>query len=161
MFSGGMTPRPRVVTCHSPQPVDRNGDNRRVGNLELLRERLGGAVEDPESFYEILHPDVVWDMSDTASPMAGLYRGKDEVRAFYRRWAGAFSNWSYDIERMIEAGEEVVVIVREHGHGRGSGVEVEMLRANIWTFENGKVVLFRSFCSPEAALQAAGLEPDG
>ena len=140
--------------------ANRNGDNRRVGNLELLRERLGGAVEDPESFYEILHPDVVWDMSDTPSPMAGIYRGKDEVRAFYRRWAGAFSNWTYDIERMIEAGEEVVVIVREHGHGRGSGVEVGMLRANIWTFEEGKVVLFRSFSSPEAALQAAGLEPD-
>lgn len=132
-----------------------------MGNLELLRERLRVAVEDPESFYEILDPDVVWDISDTPSPMAGIYRGKDEVRAFYRRWASSFSDWNYEVERMVEAGEEVVVVVREHGHGRGSGVEVGMTRANIWTFENGKVVLFRSFSSPATAFQAAGLEPDG
>jgi uncharacterized protein len=131
-----------------------------VGNLEVLRERLGAAVEDPERFYELLDPDVVWDISDTASPMAGIYRGRDEVRAFYRRWSSAFSDWNYDIERMIEAGDEVIVIVHEHGRGRGSGVEVGMRRANVWTFEDGKVVLFRSFSSPEAALQAAGLEPD-
>jgi ketosteroid isomerase-like protein len=131
-----------------------------VGNLEVLRERLGAAVEDPERFYEILDPDVVWDISDTPSPMAGIYRGRDEVRAFYRRWSSAFSDWNYDIERMIEAGDEVIVIVHEHGRGRGSGVEVGMRRANVWTFEDGRVVLFRSFSSPEAALQAAGLDPD-
>lgn len=131
-----------------------------MGNLEVLRERLGAAVEDPERFYELLDPDVVWDISDTPSPMAGIYRGRDEVRAFYRRWSSAFSDWNYDIERMIEAGDEVIVIVHEHGRGRGSGVEVGMRRANVWTFEDGKVVLFRSFSSPEAALQAAGLEPD-
>lgn len=141
----------------APEP---NSDNRRVGNVELLRERLRVAVEDPERFYEMLDPDVVWDISDTASPMAGIYRGKDEVRAFYRRWSSAFSDWNYDIERMVEAGDDVVVIVREHGHGRGSGVQVQMRRANIWTFKEGRVVLFRSFSSPADALRAAGLEPN-
>jgi ketosteroid isomerase-like protein len=131
-----------------------------VSNLELLRERLGVAVEDPERFYEILDPDVVWDVSDTVSPMAGIYRGRDQVRTFYNRWSSAFSDWNYEVERMIDGGEHIVVIVREHGRGRGSGVEVEMQRANVWTFENGKVVHFRSFSSPASALQAAGLEPD-
>ena len=91
--------------------------------------------------------------------MAGIYRGRDEVRAFYRRWSSAFSDWTYDIERMIEAGDEVIVIVHELAGAR-SGVELGMRRANVWTFEDGKVVLLRSFSSPEAALQAAGLEPD-
>jgi ketosteroid isomerase-like protein len=131
-----------------------------MGNLELLRERLRVAVEDPERFYEILDPDVVWDMSDTPSPMAGIYRGRDAVRAFYRRWSSAFSDWNYEIERMVEAGDQIIVIVRERGHGRGSGAEVEMQRANVWTFRDGLVVLFRSFSSPETALQAAGLELD-
>lgn len=65
-----------------------------MGNVELLRERLGRAVEDPEYFYAILDPDVVWDVSDTASPLAGIYRGIDQVRAFYRRWSSAFSDWN-------------------------------------------------------------------
>ena len=131
-----------------------------MGNVELLRERLDQAAEDPERFYEILDPDVVWDVSDTASPMAGIYRGRDEVRTFYRRWTSAFSDWNIDIERMIETGDEVVVIVREHGHGRGSGVEVGMRRANLWTFADGRVVHFRSFSSPTTASKAAGLGPD-
>jgi ketosteroid isomerase-like protein len=91
--------------------------------------------------------------------MAGVYHGREAVRDFYRRWAGAFSDWGYDVERLIEAGDHIVALVREHGHGRGSGVEFEMRRANVWTFEQGKVVRFRSYSTREAALQAAGLDP--
>jgi ketosteroid isomerase-like protein len=71
----------------------------------------------------------------------------------------ATSDWNYDIERMVEAGDHVVVIVRAHGHDRGNGVQVAMRRANVWTFEKGRVVLFRSYSSPAAAFRAAGLEP--
>lgn len=131
-----------------------------MSNLELLRDRLSRSVTDPDSFFEILDPDVVWDLSDTPSPMAGVYRGRDAVRELYRRWAGAFSDWNFEIERLIEADDDVVVFVREHGHGRSSGIEVEMSRASVWTFTDGKVIRFRSFSSCADALEAAGLEPD-
>jgi ketosteroid isomerase-like protein len=129
-------------------------------NLELLRERLGRAYEDPDAFYEIIHPDVEWDLRDTSSPMAGVYHGREAVGELYRRWAGAFSDWHYDIERMFDAGEKVVVFLTERGHGRGSGVEVEMPRANVWTFRDGKVVHFRTFSRREDALADAGLPPE-
>ena len=132
-----------------------------MSNLELLQERMTRAVENPEAFYEILDPDVEWDISDTSSPMAGVYHGRDAVRDFYRRWASAFSDWNYEIERFIEHGDDIVAFIREHGHGRGSGVEVEMRRANVWTFRDGKVVRMRSFSTREAALEAAGLDPEG
>jgi ketosteroid isomerase-like protein len=64
-----------------------------AGNLELLKPRMSRAVEEPEALFGLLHPDVEWDIRDTDSPMAGVYRGRDEVRDFYRRWAGAFSDW--------------------------------------------------------------------
>ena len=129
-------------------------------NVKLLRRHLNRAVEDPDAFFEMLDPAVEWDLSDTSSPMAGIYHGRDAVRDFYRRWAGAFSDWHFEIERFIDAGDDVVAFVREYGRGRGSGAEVEMRRANVWTFRDGKVIRMRSFSTREAALEAAGLDPN-
>lgn len=130
-----------------------------AGNVELQRELLSRAVEDPDAYFDRVADDVEWDLRDTTSPMAGLYHGRDEVRDLYRRWAGAFSDWHFHVDRLIDAGDDVVAFVTEHGHGRGSGVEVEMKRANVTTFRDGKVVRFRSFSSREDALRAAGLDP--
>jgi ketosteroid isomerase-like protein len=127
-------------------------------NAELLRDRMGRAYAEPDAFFEIVHPDVEWDIRDSSSPMAGLYRGRGAVRDFYRRWAGAFSDWSYELEELIDGGDLVVAFVRERGHGRGSGVEVTMQRASVWTFRDGMVVRFQSFGDRGAALDAAGLE---
>lgn len=126
---------------------------------ELLRERVVGAPKDPEAFYAMLAPDVEWDISDTDSPMAGVYRGRDSVREWWRRWMGAFSDWTSEIETVFEKGDKVVFFAREHGHGRGSGAPVEMRRANVWTFRGDKVVRFKSFRSRDAALADAGIEP--
>ena len=127
-------------------------------NVELLRTMLSRAVEEPEAYFGLLADDVVWDLRDTASPEAGVYHGRDAVRDFYRRWAGAFSDWNFEIDEMIDAGDSVVTFVTEHGHGRGSGVEVEMKRANVTTFRDGMVVHFRTFSRREDALEAAGLD---
>ena len=130
------------------------------GNVELLRELLSKAVEDPDAYFDRVDENVEWDLRDTTSPIAGVYHGRDEVRELYRRWAGAFSDWRFHIDRLIGAGDHVVAFVTEHGRGRGSGAEVEMKRANVSTFRDGKVVRFRSFSSREDALRAVGLPPD-
>ena len=131
-----------------------------AGNVELLRSILSKAVDDPAAYFELVDPDVEWDLRDTTSPMAGLYHGREAVRDLYRRWAGAFSDWRFDIERLIDAGEHVVAFVTERGHGRESGVEVQMKRANVTTFRDGRVVHFRSFSRREDALAEVGLPPD-
>ena len=130
------------------------------GNVELQRELLGKAVEDPDAYFDRVADDVEWDLRDTTSPMAGLYHGREAVRDLYRRWAGAFQGWHFHIDRLIDAGDHVVAFVTEHGHGRESGVEVEMKRANVTTVRDGRIVRFRSFSSRGDALRAAGLDPD-
>lgn len=130
-----------------------------MSNADRLRDLLGRAVEDPDYYFAAIAPDVVWDLRDTASPEAGVYHGRDEVREFYRRWSGAFSDWNFEIEELIDAGDKVVAFVTERAHGRGSGVEVEMQRANVTTFDDrGTIVHFRSFSDREAALRYAGID---
>jgi ketosteroid isomerase-like protein len=125
--------------------------------VDLLRERLAHAYSEPDAFFEIVHPDVVWDIRDSASPLAGIYHGRAAVREFYRHWTGAFADWSYELEELIDAGDRVVALVRERGRGRGSGVEVAMERANVWTFRDGMIVHFQSFGDRGSAFAAAGL----
>lgn len=129
-----------------------------ASHLELLKERMGKAYSDPDAFFEIVHPDVEWDIRDSSSPMAGLYHGREAVRDFYRQWAGAFSDWSYELDELFEREDKVVAFVTERGHGRGSGVEVTMQRANVWTFRDGMIVRFQSFSDRDVALAAAGLQ---
>ena len=131
-----------------------------AGNVDLLRSMLTKAVDDPDAYFELVDPDVEWDLRDTTSPMAGMYHGRVAVRDLYRRWAGAFSDWHFEIERLIDAGDSVVAFVTEYGTGRGSGVEVQMKRANVTTFRDGRVVRFRSFSSRQNALEAVGLPPE-
>jgi ketosteroid isomerase-like protein len=126
---------------------------------DLLRERMIGSLEEPEAFWAMISSDVEWDISDTDSPMAGVYRGKEAARDFWRRWRGAFSDWSVEVEQTFETEDTVVFFVRERGMGRGSGVPVEMQRANVWTFQGGKVIRFKSFSSRNAALLEAGIGP--
>jgi ketosteroid isomerase-like protein len=130
-----------------------------VSRGELLKQRVLAATVDPDAFYELLAPDIEWDISDSDSPMAGVYRGRDAVRDFWRRWMGAFSDWSSEIEEVFEKGDNVVFFAREHGHGRTSGVWVEMKRANVWTFRGDKVVRYKSFRDRDAALREAGIDP--
>jgi uncharacterized protein len=131
-----------------------------AGNVELLRDLLSRAVEEPDAYFDRVADDVEWDLRDTTSPIAGLYHGRETVRDLYRRWAGAFKDWHFHVDRLIDAGDDVVAFVTEHARGRGSGAEVEMKRANVTTFRDGEVVRFRSFSSREDALRAAGLDPD-
>lgn len=95
---------------------------------------LGKSVDDPGAYFDRVDEDVEWDLRDTTSPMAGVYHGRDEVRELYRRWAGAFSDWHFHIDRLIDAGDLVVA-------------------------KDGKIVRFRSFSTREDALRAAGLAP--
>jgi ketosteroid isomerase-like protein len=127
-----------------------------VSKADLLRERMSRGRED---FWDLVAPDVEWDISDTDSPMAGVYHGRDAAREFWRRWLGAFSEWTVEVDEVFETEDTVVFFVTERGSGRGSGVQVEMQRANVWTFEGGLVTSFKSFRSREAALREAGIEP--
>jgi ketosteroid isomerase-like protein len=73
------------------------------------------------------------------------------------RWLGIFSDYSREVEALIDAGDEVIAVIRLRGKGRGSGAPIEGRVAQIWTFRNGKVVRYRDFPNKANALSAAGL----
>lgn len=91
-------------------------------------------------------------------PGAGSYRGHDGFLLAIEHWAGEFEDFHVEIERVIEAQESVVTLVRQRGRGRQSGVPVEIQIANVLDFNDGKIVRWSMFTVFADALKAVGLD---
>jgi hypothetical protein len=112
---------------------------------------------DPEAWH-LLPPRFVIDLSRRLIDPV-ILRGPDEMRAFYRDleapWAGGAS---LDVEELIDARDQVLVLIRFAGRGKMSGAQVEALVWNVWTFRKREPVRWTYFGEDRAqALEAAGL----
>ena len=75
-----------------------------------------------------------------------------------RAWTEDYENWSIELERVIDAGEDRVVGVFHHrAIGKASGVPIELVQGFVWELEDGRVVRMRNYVTPEQALEAAGV----
>jgi ketosteroid isomerase-like protein len=126
-------------------------------NVEILRRALpDDAPADVEALFSILDENVEWDYVG-AFPETLTYHGRTEVRDFLRGWAEAFDDFGFQAEEAIDAGDSVVVLIRQWGRGKETGAEVESRTWQVFTLRDGKVVHCRGFDSKAEALEAAGL----
>jgi ketosteroid isomerase-like protein len=88
-----------------------------------------------------------------------VYRGHDGVRMYWREWLSAWKDLEFEIEDVLDGGEEVVALIcNQRRWGRHSGIETEVPPYGlVFTFRGGKVVRWRAFPDQKAALEAAGL----
>jgi ketosteroid isomerase-like protein len=74
-----------------------------------------------------------------------------------RGWIASFDSWEPTIERVIDAGDEVITIVRDRAYLQGSTVPVTRRFAHSFTFRDGQIVRCRLYSEPAEALEAVGL----
>jgi ketosteroid isomerase-like protein len=127
-------------------------------NVEVIRRMwdafLAGHTQTALAFYD---PDVEWD--GTNLPDGRVGRGHEAILDHIRRWAEQWQDWNVEVERIIDAGDEhVVLLMRERGRSK-SGLEMDELHAEVYALREGKVVQRRGFSDPRVALEAVGL-PD-
>ena len=132
-----------------------------VATARLLFELF--AKRDHERAFEYYDPEIVWEATEApegVSDIAGTYEGHDGVRIYWRRWLEAWSDIDFELEDVIDAGDEVVALIRNQRQwGRHSGIATEMPPYGlVFTFRDGKVVRWRSFADQESALAAVGLK---
>jgi ketosteroid isomerase-like protein len=84
--------------------------------------------------------------------------GHDGARSFFRELHEAWDDLSYEVQKLIPAGDQVVSVVTRRGRGRSSGIEIEMSFALVWTFRDGRVIRLAWVPSREQALEAVELE---
>jgi ketosteroid isomerase-like protein len=136
-------------------------------NVAVVRKLVdgwhGGRLNEA---YEFLHPDIEWDSSRMAQlipDIAGVFHGHDGVRAFWRRWLSAWKDLQFEVQDILDAGDDVVLLIHNQRQwGRHSGIETEVPPyAHIYSFREGQVVRWR--CDPDqsSALEDVGLEQGG
>ena len=81
---------------------------------------------DMPAMFELYDTGLVWDMTRSQVPDMGTYHGHTGVRQFMREFLVPFDEYYAHAEGYIDAGDHVVVEVRQGGRGKESGVEVEM-----------------------------------
>src|SRR5204862_5460767 len=92
-------------------------------NVELVRrafEAFNRGGVDACVSEGIWSPEVVWDVTPSGIPGLGTYRGHDEVKAFFEDdWFKAFpfEEWEVELEEVIDAGDRVIGMSRQHGRG--------------------------------------------
>jgi ketosteroid isomerase-like protein len=133
-------------------------------NVELVRRLLEMfARREHEAVFAFYDPDIEWDATYIRSrgfdDLAGVYHGHEGVRTYWRRWLQAWKDLEFEVEDVLDAGDEVVALIRNQRQwGRHSGIPVEMPPYGlVFTIRAGKVVRWRNFSDQESALEAAGL----
>jgi ketosteroid isomerase-like protein len=89
-------------------------------------------------------------------PDPGAYRIGDEALDAWATFTDSFEQVESGVDRVVEAGEQVIALTYVRGRGRASGAAVSAETAIILTFRGGKVVRVE-LTDRADALEAAGL----
>ncbi len=126
------------------------------GNVEAVRrvfeEWEKGNLSAGTGLYD---PDIVLVPLERVG--SRRYIGLDGVSEFTRDWLSAVTDLTLTADELIEAGDSVVVAVRQRGIGKGSGAPGEIRYFQVWSFRGGLVIRFQAFHHREDALEAVGL----
>ena len=127
-------------------------------NVELVRRYFpayerGGL----DALAEFWHPDINWRAAEGALDDVGLMEGPDAIRDSLRQWEETFAKGRMEVEELIDAGDQVVALVRGMGRMKDSDVEIDIRYAIVFTIRDGKIAAGREYFTREEALEAAGL----
>ena len=72
-------------------------------------------------------------------------------------WLEPWENYRTEIEDVLDAGDQTVVLVRDYGRRKGSDAEVSQRAAAIWTVHDGKIARADFYTDRDEALEAVRL----
>jgi ketosteroid isomerase-like protein len=128
-------------------------------NVEIVRRVYERWSQGDLRTVEVLDPLVLFVLP-AEFPDAGTYLGLDRLAEYMRGFLEPWTRLTIEAEEILEAGDTVVVGVRQRGVGGESGIPTEMHYFTLWSFRGRKVIRIESFRERAEALEAAGLQVD-
>jgi ketosteroid isomerase-like protein len=127
-------------------------------NVEIVRRGTDAYNRrDLDGVLENWAPDAVVDWSRSRGFDAGVFRGHDEIRAFWRRLLDAFDEVRVELVDPVEV-EEGLVVVENVAYQRGrDGIEVQARSAWLIAIRDGETTSLTLYQTKQEALEAAGL----
>jgi ketosteroid isomerase-like protein len=91
-------------------------------------------------------------------PDTQVFRGADGLKRWVVRTREIWGEWRFEVQRCIDLGERVVVLVHLVAEGGQSGVHLERDTAHVWTLTDEKVSRCEVYLDRDEALKAYGLK---
>ena len=105
-----------------------------------------------------LDPQIEWT-EPREFPGGGItYHGHAGVQAYLSQSRANWAEGSSEPERLIPAGDKIVVFVYARARLKGSTEWHETRLADVFTFRNGKAIQMRAFADRSRALEWAGVK---
>jgi hypothetical protein len=111
---------------------------------------------------EALGPILTDDFESTAvfPGETRTYAGPEGLRKIWLDWLEPWATYRTSIDEVIEVGDRVVLLLRDHGRREDMDAEVEIIGASIATIREGKLARWEDYTRRADALEAAGLAED-
>ena len=123
------------------------------GAADMDKETLLAAL--PEAVAQVFTDDAEW-VEDPQRADQQIWRGHEGICESWRRWLDQWDEYSYEIIRVEDHGEHVLVVSREEGRGRSSGATVSADNHIVLTFREGKIARYQEFYDEQQARAAVG-----
>jgi ketosteroid isomerase-like protein len=115
-----------------------------------------------DAFVDYTSEDVAW-LEVSGRPEGGATErfGRERLRQGLKSLFDAWESYYIDAERIEEAGDRVVAIVREVARGRASGVEIDGRWGYLISVKDGEMVRIEAYRDAAVALELAGIGKSG
>jgi ketosteroid isomerase-like protein len=82
------------------------------------------------------------------------YAGLPGLREFWLDWLAPWTTYRQEVERTIDLGDQVLVIIHDFGRSKGATHEVKGETAGLWTIREGKIARAEFYLRHADALKA-------
>jgi ketosteroid isomerase-like protein len=123
--------------------------------LEDLREARPYALD--RSFRECFDERLEVRIPDAYPEGAQVFQGREGLKRWVDSTKEVWDEWRFERERFIDAGDQVVVLVRVVARGGSSGVGLVRETAHLWTLRDSRVTRCEVYLDRSEALEAVAL----
>jgi ketosteroid isomerase-like protein len=121
---------------------------------EAVRKYFATFENDTEAFRDVLHPEIEWyPIEENHTPTRGVEAAMWNRSAWLETW----DEHHFDVEDVIEDGDNVVALIHVLARGKGSGIEVDLRFYAEFRVRDGTVAWIYEHEDRAAALESAGL----
>ena len=115
-------------------------------------------AEDVPAMLEFLDPQVEWRAPESL-PWGGTFRGHDGYRDFFEIVVDQIAEFRREMLEYLDAGERVVVLLRQMGRRTGNDAEYDVPEVHVETIRHGKIVDFEGSFDIATALRTPQQHP--
>jgi ketosteroid isomerase-like protein len=138
-----------LVSALQPEPD--------VDLVELFRDDEAWANLH-EVFAPIYHDDVETGMVGLGQESRN--RGVDGFRQTWLEWLAPWETYRAEIAKVIDCGDDVLVITDDYGRKPGMSAEVRLFGAAVWTVRDGRIARAYFYVDRDDALKEVGLSAE-